>query len=222
MKKRYRNITTPLITACAIAGMLALAVFANVANAGVIPTNTYLQFSFLDVGSAATGCDPADPAGALCFPSSGTPTTFLDAPPWTFTAPASGVNLGVTDAFGAGDRFEVFDFGVSLGLTSAFNPSGDCGDDPVACFADANMSSGIFALAAGDHSITIVLRDTVVGPDGPTGGSGYLIAAADNGGGVVPEPTSLMLLAAAGIAGFTTASPMRRRLQRARTSGTKG
>src|SRR5205807_246059 len=83
----------------------------------------------------ATGCDPADPAGPFCIPSSGTPTEFLDAPPWTFVAPAAGALLTVTDAFLAGDRFQVFDFGASLGLTSAPVGNADCGDDPIPCLA---------------------------------------------------------------------------------------
>lgn len=204
MKKRYRNIATPLVTSFAIIGMIALAVFANVAHAGPISLDTYYQFSFESAGSPAIGCDPADPAGPACIPSSGTPTTFLDAPPWTFSAPAGGLTLGVTDAFSAGDRFEIFNGGTSIGFTSAFNAAGDCSDDPVVCFSDANMSRGFFTLSEGSYSITIV--PTNVAAD--LGGTGYLIAAR------VPEPTSVLLLAAAGIAGWTTV-PRRRRTRSA-------
>src|SRR5688572_26416972 len=89
------------------------------AYAGAIPFGSWLQFSFSDAGVPAAGCDPADPAGGFCFPSSGTPSSFLDAPPWTFIAPAQGAVLSITDAFQSGDRFEIFDSNVSLGLTSA-------------------------------------------------------------------------------------------------------
>src|SRR5437879_4732610 len=88
------------------------------AYGGPIPFNTFLEFGFSTAGTPATGCDPADPSGPFCIPSSGTPTQFLDAPSWTFLAPAGGAILTVVDAFLAGDRFQIFDFGVSLGLTS--------------------------------------------------------------------------------------------------------
>ena len=129
----------------------------------------------------ATGCDPADPAGPFCLPSSGTPTLPLDAPPWTF---AGAAQLTITDVFESGDRFEVFDFGVSLGLTSASVIGADCGDDPVPCLANAAISHGSFFLGAGPHSITLVAVDS---PGGL--GTGYLMVA------LVPEPSILLLLA---------------------------
>ncbi|MGH3849047.1 MAG: PEP-CTERM sorting domain-containing protein, partial [Pseudonocardiaceae bacterium] len=122
--------------------------------------------------------------GQFCIPSSGTPTTFLDAPPWTFSAPTAGATLTVVDAFLAGERFEIFDFGVSLAQTSVPGATGDCGDDPVTCLGDPDISSGIFALLAGLHSLTIV-------PTAGDAGSGYLRVAAAQ----VPEPATLTLLA---------------------------
>lgn len=160
---------------------VALAVPA-VAGAGPISEANFHEFGFADAGIAATGCDPADPAGAFCIPSSGTPTVFLDAAPWTFTAPAIGAVLVVTDAFLSGDRFEVFDFGISLGLTSLPGDPDDCGDDPVPCLADPDLSHGVFLLDAGDHFIAII----PVASAG--GGSGYLQWSA------VPEPGVLGLL----------------------------
>lgn len=153
---------------------------------GPILFGTFLEFSFETAGTPARGCDPADPAGGFCIPSSGTPTQFLDAPPWTFLAPAGGAILTIVDAFLAGDRFQIFDFGVSIGLTSVPIGRGDCGDDPVPCLADPNMSRGFFALLAGIHSITIT---PILSPDG--GGAGYLRVQVQQ----VPEPPSLVLLA---------------------------
>src|SRR5215471_20558074 len=95
-------------------GLMALA---PVLWAGPILNTTWYEFGFSDVGVSATGCDPADPSGPCCIPGSGTPTTFLDAPPWAFTS-LSSATLTVTDAFTSGDRFEVFDFGISIGFTS--------------------------------------------------------------------------------------------------------
>ena len=154
------------------------------AHAGPIAFNTWYEFGFTDAGIAATGCDPADAAGPFCIASSGTPTTFLDAPPWTFLAMA-GTTLTVVDAFTVGDRFEVFDFGAPVGTTSLPIGTGDCGDDPVPCLADPSVSHGIFGLAAGPHSISIVPLSSLDG-----GGSGYLQVAAVG----VPEPGSIVLL----------------------------
>ena len=97
-------------------------------------------------------------------------------------APVQGAILIVTDAFEAGDRFQVFDFGISIGLTSVPVGNADCGDDPVLCLTVAGISKGSFNLAAGNHSITIT---PTLAPAG--GGSGYLRADA------VPEPVTWML-----------------------------
>jgi PEP-CTERM motif-containing protein len=166
---------------------LLMASYAS-ALAAPIASGVFLEFGFGDAGVAATGCDPADPSGSFCIPSSGTLTQFAPAPPWTFLA-ASGATLTVTDAFISGDRFEIFDFGASIGLTSAPAASGgvDCGDDPVVCLATPGISNGAFALGAGPHAITIV---PTLSPDG--GGSAYF--RVDGATAAVPEPTSLLLL----------------------------
>lgn len=172
---------------CAIGTFIVAALaFATPASAGAIAVDTYYQFGFGDIGEAATGCDPADPAGPFCVPSSGTPTTFLDAAPWTFTSGGTGSTLTVTDAFSSGDRFEVFDFGVSIGFTSPFVANADCGDDPVPCLTDPNMSHAAFGFASGAHSITLLVSDGGFG-------AGYFLL--QDGGTVVPEPATLMRLA---------------------------
>ena len=163
-----------------------LIAFAAPALAAAIPAGVFLEFGFTDPGVAATGCDPADPSGPFCIPSFGTPTQFAPAPAWTFTADPGGATLTVTDVFVSGDRFEVFDFGGSIGLTSAPG-SVDCGDDPAVCLTTSGISSGIFALGAGPHSIEIV---ATLSPD--FGGVGYL--RVDGATATVPEPTSLLLL----------------------------
>jgi hypothetical protein len=161
------------------------ALLAAPASAGPIPFDEWLEFGFTEAGTPATGCDPADPAGAFCFPSSGTPSTFLDAPPWTFTASGAGATLRITDGFTSGDRFEIFDFGLSLGLTSLPALDADCGDDPVPCFTNAAMSTGLFFLSAGNHSLTIIPVAALEG-----GGTGHFLVEA-----TVPEPATLTLLA---------------------------
>jgi hypothetical protein len=170
-----------------VAGLVSFVVavvFVSPAVAGPIDLGVWYEFSFTDPGVGAAGCDPADPAGGFCIPSSGTPTTFLDAPPWTFVAPALGALLTVTDAFLSGDQFEILDFGLPLGFTSAPAPGIDCGDDPVPCLATPGVSTGAFLLAAGAHSLTIA---PLLAPDG--GGAGYLLVTS-----VIPEPGTWSLL----------------------------
>jgi|SRR5215831_11825774 len=154
-----------------LCGCLSLA--AIPAHGGIIPFNQFLEFSFFDAGQSAAGCFPADPGGDFCIPGA----QLLAAPPWTFIAPAGGATLVVVDGFIAGDRFQLFDSGVSIGLTSAPG-TGDCGSDPVSCLANANMSQGSFTLAAGSHSITLV---AILSPSG--GGAGFLQVKAEQ----VPE-----------------------------------
>ena len=167
-----------------VAALVGSAALASPVHAGPILTDTWYEFSFGAPGTSATGCFPADPFGDICVPSSGTPTTFLDAAPWTFTAGASGALLTVTDAFESTDQFELLDFGVPIGFTSFPGALVDCGDDPVPCLADPDMSHGFFLLTAGDHSISIA-------PSAGGFGQGYLIVESVQ---VVPEPTTLVLL----------------------------
>jgi hypothetical protein len=170
-------------------GTLAIGLISGTpAFAGAIAVDTYYEFGFGDVGTPAIGCDPADPAGAFCMSSSGTPTTFLDAAPWVFTSGATGSTLTITDAFLSGDRFEIFDFGVSIGFTSPFVADVDCGDDPVPCLADPGMSHASFALGSGDHFIAILVAEGGFG-------SGYLFLQDGGGSNPVPEPATLLLFA---------------------------
>jgi len=105
--------------------------------------------------------------------------------PFTFTSSYT-TYLHVTDDFQGGDRFEIFDFGSSLGLTSAVPVDGSLTEiGPDAAFFDSGFSSGMFVLAPGAHSISINVVDNPFG-----GGRGYIQAAA----APIPEPGTLMLL----------------------------
>jgi len=77
-----------------------------------------------------------------------------------------GCRITVTDAFLQGDQFEVFDFGASIGTTSAVAASGSCGTNPDVCLASPGASSGVFNVGEGAHSMTIV---AIVSPFGSGG-----------------------------------------------------
>jgi hypothetical protein len=178
--------------------LLLLVTLAIPSFAGPINLGTWYEFGFTTPGVLATGCDPNDPSGPFCPPSSGTPVTALTAPPWTFSSTLPTL-LTVTDAFLSGDQFQVFDLTTSLGNTSVPTPGIDCGDDPVPCLATTGVSSRVFPLAAGSHSLTI--RPTIA-----DFGSAYLRVDT-----AVPEPAMMLPVAAGLLFCCETARRMRRR-----------
>ncbi|MEX0679416.1 MAG: PEP-CTERM sorting domain-containing protein [Pirellulales bacterium] len=159
----------------------------------------------LNGGTGTPGDDPPIVVGADWFATTDTPPAFFwiggdGAPnlegPFTFNA-LTNVVLDVTDDFLKGDRFEVFDFGASLGLTSLVPVAEGLELGPEAAFNDPSYSSGSYLLGPGAHSITMA---TVVSPY--DGGRGYLR--------VTPEPSSA-LLAVVGIVGLCGYALRRRR-----------
>jgi hypothetical protein len=175
--KMIRDSARIVVAALAIVG--ATLASARTASAAPINLETWYEFDIIGAGPTI-GCLPADPNGDFCVPSGGTPTQPAPEPAWTFNA-ANPVVLTVTDAFQSDDQFEIFDFGVSLGLTSVPLPRLNCGADPETCLATPGFSHGVFALGAGAHSLII---NSV--PDSL--GAGYFQISA------VPEPASLVLL----------------------------
>jgi hypothetical protein len=160
----------------------------SAASAAPIDSDTWYEFSWFESGGTAAGCDPADPSGDFCIPSSGTPTSFAPAPAWTFNASATGATLTVVDAFLSGDRFAIFDFGVLIGATSVPAIGFGCGDDPIDCLAEPHQSSGVFSLLPGAHALTIV---ATIAPSESGVGYFQVTGASD---AVVPEPTTVVLI----------------------------
>ena len=139
---------------------------------GAVTTDgQWFEFAGFGVGQPATGCFPADPAGPGCVASGGGNSVDADAPPYTFDCDAWGCFLTVQDAFNRGDVIEVFDFGSSIGTTSAVpipaNIGEQCGPgdstDPEVCALDPLSSSGQFLLGAGSHSISFSTAQTAIG-----------------------------------------------------------
>ena len=123
---------------------------------------------------------------------------------FTFNS-AAAVSVKVTDAYVSGDRFKLYDNGTLVGTTSQTNGLAPWTDNPAVAIANSLFSSGIFALGAGAHSLTLV---DVQAPTGyPSGTAFFRVDGASNGGGGsvssidTPEPGTLALVGL-GIAGL--------------------
>ena len=161
-------------------GAAALLAGHGAAQAAAITVGTWYEFGFGGVGSALVSGDGFTP---LTSPN----TTSAPDPAWTFSIGATGGQLFVTDAFQSGDQFEMFNFGASLGLTSAPTLGSNCGSVLNCALIDSNFSNRFYQLAAGSYSIT---GAAVLSPFG--GGAGAFRVV--NNPVKVPEPASLALL----------------------------
>ena len=117
----------------------------------------------------------------------------------TFTT-AGPVDFNITDAFNAGDSFDVYVGGVLMMSTPSV-PSSSCSDsDPNLAFANPCYSHGSLLLGPGSYNIDVFVRDSPFG----SGGAYLEVVTADT-----PEPGSLALLGS-GLIGL--AGSIRRKL----------
>ena len=145
----------------------------------ITPDGSWHEFGFGLAGTAAISCGG-------CIPTTNPVAEQTSSPPWTFSGAAI---LTLLDLFNQGDRFQIFDFGVSIGVTSIVPDSGTdpCGGDIGCALADVGYSRLIANLGGGNHSLTI----NVIQNAGNTlgGAATFRVAAAQ-----VPEPGTLALL----------------------------
>jgi hypothetical protein len=149
-------------------------VFADVINVD----GTYHEFSFGLAGTEVTTC-------MSCVPTINPVAERGSAPPWTFNGSAT---LFVLDLFNHGDRFEAFDGGVTLGITSAIiNDGVNACDGDIACaIGDNGYSRASFNLGAGSHSLTFMVNQNALNTSG--GAAVFSVSSP------VPEPATYVLI----------------------------
>jgi hypothetical protein len=158
---------------------LTLMLFASSASASpILVDGSWHEFSFDLAVSPVSGCGGCLPTNPVA--EQGT------VPPWTFSGAAT---LTVVDVFTPGDRFEVFDFGASLGTTSVVPNVGfsACGGDIECALADPSFSQLVVNLGSGAHSITLHVIQNVGVSNG--GAAVFRVSPA-----AVPEPGMLLLV----------------------------
>ena len=182
------------IRTIALAFLLTFSLSGGLASATPITADgTWYEFVF-NAGGAATGCFGG------CLATTNPLAADALAPPWTFSGAAT---VTLLDLFIQGDRFELFDNLVSLGVSSLPGDDNTCVANIGCALSDPGYSRLVVALGGGAHSLTI----NNVTSASPTGGAAVFQVAAP---AAVPEPASLLLVAS-GLAGCAARIRARRR-----------
>ena len=171
-------------------GLVAHAQAGNVS----LTAGQWSEFHVDDFSSVSQGTEwiDLDNSNSSTF---GTPTAFQ----FTIANGYKGV-LTVVDAGFAGDNFQVFNQGQSLGFTSLTSNSTDYSNDFDINLLNPNFSKGLFALEAGAYSITGSLAGTLQAFNATNGAVKLEVST-------VPLPSSLSLF----LAGLSVAAIARRR-----------
>ena len=170
-----------LICSLALAGTMTLVSALPAHASPILADGSWHQFAFGTATSAVVACS------GECVATINPVAENSGSPPWTFAGPGS---LEILDLFNVGDRFEGFDFGVSLGTTTVIANTGIsfCGNDIACANADARYSRlNVPILGAGSHSLTINVIQNAL--DTSEGSAVFQLSSP----ATVPEPTSLLL-----------------------------
>lgn len=163
-----------------VAALLMATILPQTARAQVV-ANQWYQFQFGGIGSANAVC------GGEC--DAGTNPASIEAPAaWTYTSATGGI-FTLLDGFSTGDRFNLLDFGATIGSTSATVTGGSCGSNISLCLITPNASKGSFAFSAGSHSWSTLTTAS------PSGGGAAFFRIDERVNTTVPEPGTYALLA---------------------------
>lgn len=173
-----------MLGSAAVLALAAAALPAHATTVSLAPDSSWHEFDVSDVLTSNLGW--------FDFNSP-------DFEPLAFTidvAAGQTVKLTVVDAGYAGDRYEIFDNGQSIGLTSAVDSNGNglFNMDFDAALANSSFSRGFFFLGAGTHTITGLLTQ---GSFDALNSSAGAVSAAP-----VPLPASALLLFSGSLVGL--------------------
>jgi len=163
------------------AGLIANA---NATTQALTADGQWQEFNVDDLSSISGGAEWIDLLDSNS-PNFGSPLSFS----FTIDSGHQG-KLSVVDAGFAGDRFQIFNNGQSIGFTSAASNSTEYSLDFDANLTSSNFSNGIFMLAAGSYTVSGALSETLQ-PFNATNGALKLETSE------VPVPGAFGLFAAA-------------------------
>src|SRR3954452_4685056 len=103
------NVRPGLLLVLGVTGCVS-----RLAASPILANGSYHEFLFGPVGSFAGACNGS------CTPTTNPVGEEDSDSPWTFTGAAT---IRLVDLFGPGDRFQLFDNGVSLGVSSSIPAS---------------------------------------------------------------------------------------------------
>ena len=166
--------------------VLSLGLMANAQATTVTlnPGDTWNEFTIDDFSSMTSGTEWIDATDSNS-PDFGSPLHFMFTVPQGFT----GI-LSIVDGGFAGDRFEVFNHGASLGVTSNSTNSADFSNDFADNWNNINFSSAVFTLASGSYDITGNLLSTLQDFNATNGALKFQAV----GSAPLPEPSPALLL----------------------------
>lgn len=176
--KLFKQVVMPLAVS------LGMALQAQATDIQLAPSDTWHEFAIDDYAAQSWGVEWINTIDSNS-PDFGSPLHYLFDIPTGFTG-----FLNVIDAGFAGDRFEVFNHGISLGQTTTTWNNSDYSNDFSANWNNAHFSRGVFILNSGSYDITGKLFDSLQTFNATNGALMLQVVGETK----VPEPDATLLL----------------------------